>query len=141
MATTPNSRIFPQAPNNSQVQFTDANGTVEVDLWTPGSNGGVCKLISACGNHTADKTLSIYYHDGTNSRLLFSVTVADLAGTNGGTDPAKNVLNGTDFPCLLLDSAGNRFVMLESGHKLRAVLNANCESGKTLQVFAAGEDY
>ena len=59
-------------------------------------------------------------HDGTNDIPIASLLVVANAGTEGTNVAAVSGLNATKMPYLEKDLAGNYFLPLAPGHKLRA---------------------
>jgi hypothetical protein len=140
MAVTPNSVVTPQALNTSAKVFTEANAATKQNLVTTGANGTLIRSVTVATNNSADRQLNLFYYTGTTATLLASVTVPDLSGSDGGTNPVKNALNTTDFPGLPLDANENPYLWVAAGHSIQAAFDANMAAGKTANVNTLAED-
>lgn len=116
-------------------QFTSSNGTTTADITTADANGPIrIDSLSVSSNDTAAATMTVTLTDGTTGLGCTSVAVTAAAHVN--------LLTSTNLaPLVGNDAAGNTFIELPKGWKLRAVLAANPSSGKTLTVQARWGTY
>lgn len=109
-------------------RLVDSDSTNVVDL-IDNSGGSVAVKIEAltiCTDNTADRVYKFWYYDGSVAHLLGSVTVPDLSGTNGVTDPRVNVLSTTG----VAGPDGVPCMWVGAGKKLQVSLDSALATGK-----------
>lgn len=123
---------FTNTPNVQTSQVTVANtardgtGTL-VDIFLGGANGSrVDQLKINAIATTVAGTVRIFYHDGTNARLIKEVLVTAI--TASGTVAAWSA-------DVSLSSEG--YLLVENGHKLQA----STEVAASFNLLATGGDY
>ena len=138
MATTP---TYPATtgPVNLAKRLLPADSSNIVDVYDNSAGTAAVKVesLTITTTNTADRIAKFYLYSGTTSFLLGSVTVPDLSGTNGPTDPRINVLStlgtaGADgVPC----------VWIAAGKKLQARLDSALAADKVLDIVGRGIVY
>lgn len=124
-------------------QFTNANGTTEADVWTAEADDMVdINNISVTSDDTSARILQFYISDGTNSYPAWAESIAIEAGTKSdGTVAAVDAIGAGKCKHYLLDGAGNKFIRLPKGFKLRAKCLVAPTSGKLINVFVTGASH
>jgi hypothetical protein len=118
-------------------QITAATGTADLDLVAAGTYGSLIETISATTTSTGNVEVDLKVHDGTNSFVVGSFTVAGGSGTDGGTNDAVSALNSTELPWLRDDLT----IGLATGCTLRVAAHAALATGKVVDLVAFGGDY
>ena len=123
---------------NTQIAntFVNADSTDVKDIVNGATDGTVIQDLIATSNDSADRILNIYLYDGGASRLIGSVTIPDLSGTDGGTNVSVSLLNVTDIPSL--DKRDDGVILLASGQKLQCAAQVAVTADKTITVTAIG---
>lgn len=142
-ATSPNSIITAQTPNNGVAQFlqgTDTAGTYKT-LYTAGTNGSIIKGIYATSNDgTASHLLTCQV---VRSTVLYGGTAVNVPLNSGFTAsvPPVNVMSAINWPGLPLDSDGNPFMYMASGDLLRCTYATALTTSTLLNVVAEASDF
>lgn len=137
MSTTP---TYPSAagPTSVRKRIADSDSTNLVDL-LDNSGGATAVKIEALGattDNTADRIVKLWLLSGGVTYLLGSMTIPDLSGTNGATDPRVNLMA---LPYLATAGAdGVPCFYVGAGEKLQASLDSALASGKYLWVVGRG---
>lgn len=128
VATYPTSyQVYTGTPRAGSCQLANADGTTAKDFsnFTPvGVGTRVTEIRCASGPTTAPGgtyIVNILLHDGTNSRVLETVTLANSASQLQAIFTYQNLV-------------------LPSGYKLQAVARTTLTSGATLDFVAFGAD-
>jgi hypothetical protein len=121
--------------------FPAASSTTEADIIpVDASIDRRIDSITIATDDTAVALCNLYLHDGTNDYQLTNIPTAITAGMTalGATAPT-NVLGHANMTGIVqADSAGNKFLIIPRGWKLRAKFNAALTSGKTAWVQVRG---
>jgi hypothetical protein len=141
MATTP---TYPTAtgPTNIGKRIIPSDTTTLVDVVDNSAGTSALRIdeLNISTNNSADRVVSFWLYgvsDSTNADLIGSVTVPDLSGSNGATDPRVAVLPrlgtvGADgVPCL----------WVEAGKKLQASVDAAIAADKILYITGRKVSY
>ena len=138
MATTP---TYPAATCHvliaKRVLPADTTTILDVKDNSAGTEAVKVDALSITTNNSADRVATIYLHDGTTSFRLGSVTVPDLAGSDGATNPRINVLGslgvagGDGVPC----------IWIPAGCKLQVGMDAAIAADKVLDVIGRAVDF
>ncbi|MDQ7835460.1 MAG: hypothetical protein RDU24_08770 [Humidesulfovibrio sp.] len=136
--TTP---IYAGVAIGNLVSFPAASSTTEADLTTV--TAGVDQRIDSITIATDDTAVALcnlYLHDGTNDYQITNVPTAITAGSKSdGATPPTNVLGHANMAGIVqADIAGNKFLIIPAGWKLRAKFNAALTSGKTAWIQTRG---
>lgn len=121
-------------PVNIGKQIVNADGTSILDVYD-NQTGAAVKITSLniTTDNDANLVVSFYQYGvsgGTNSDLLGSVSVPDLSGTNGVTDPKVNVLDTLGVQ----ESDGTYTIWIGSGKKLQAKVDSAVTAAKTMWI-------
>jgi len=138
MATTP---TYPAATGYTAVavRLLPATSTDLVDAFD-NSAGTLAYKIDALAittDNTADRVATFYLLSGATAYRLGSVTVPDLSGSDGATNPRVNVLTtlgtaGADgVPCL----------WIPAGCKLQVGLDSAVAADKVLDIIGRAQDF
>lgn len=143
MAVTPNSIVTPQSLSTTGIQFTDANGTVAQTIASGGTNGCIVRRVAATSSDSAARYLTLTVTpSGGSERIVGKITLPITAGRHAtNATPSVNVLNSTDLPWLMMDTCGNMCLPLGPGDVVKAVLDANCTAGLTVDVVTVQENF
>jgi len=142
-ATTPNSVVTAQTPNRGIVQFlqgTDSAGTYKT-LYTAGSNGSKCNAMWMTNNDASATHLVTVQI--VNSAVKYggtALTSVSSAGFVSGT-AAQNLMTGTVWPGLPLDSDGNPFITLVSGDTIQATFGTTLTSSDLINIVVNCADF
>lgn len=129
--------IFVGVPQDWAVELDNADGTSLVTLMTAGDDGSLLEGMSACSDDTSAVELDLYLNDGASDFYLGSASIPAGAGTDGGTTPAVNVWNQTDFPWIQ-DEMTRR---LGSGSLIKVAAHTAITAAKVVHIAAWGGDY
>lgn len=135
-----NSLFLPVGYNNNAVSFTSADTTTLKTVFTASANDSDVKALLAASTDSAAINLQIYISRGGTDYQIGCVNIPANSGTNGVAN-AVDLLNGTNIPGLLVDSAGKLYLALKTGDTLRVACLATMTAAKTLWVTAIGQDY
>ena len=135
MATAP---TYPAATGPVAIakRISDSDSTNIVDVYD-NSGGSVAVKVEALNvstDNTADRIVKFYLYSGSTAFLLGSVTVPDLSGTNGSTDPRINALTTLG----VAGADGVPTIWVPAGCKLQASLDAALASGKYSYITGRG---
>lgn len=114
--------IFIKAPLNNTANtqfantFVNGDGTSAKDIVNGATDGTVIQDLIATSSSTDAELLQVFLYDGGAARLIGTITVPTLAGTDG-TEPAVSLLNTTDIPSLAKRDDGA--LLLAAGQKLQ----------------------
>jgi len=139
MAKT-NEAVFTQNAKAGRQTIANADGTTVKDLISAGADDTKVVAIAITSDDTAAVDVKIIYNDGTNDDVIGIVNVPITSGM-AASKPAVNAMNTTDMPFLPKDNAGNTYLTIKTGHKLRVQALATVTSGKTVKVVALAEDF
>jgi len=113
-------------------RIADSDSTNIVDVYD-NSGGSVAVKIESLiitTDNSADRIAKFYLHDGSISQLMGSVSVPDLSGTNGTTDPRINVLSTLG----VASADGVLCIWVPPACKLQASLDSALAGGKYMYV-------
>lgn len=136
--------IFVGSISGKLTEFTNANGVTEADVFAgDASEATRIDTLSVSTDDTAAGVIYFFLSDGTNDKKVAAISVAASSGTlNTGATPPVDVMRHANFkPLLVADAAGNYFMDIPAGWKLRAAMNAAPTSGKFFWVAAKGGKY
>lgn len=138
MATTP---TYPSSTGPVRVakQLLPADSSNIVDVYDNSLGAAAIKVevLRIITNNTADRIVTFYIYSGSTSYKYGSVTVPDLSGTNGLTDPTVDVIArlgsaGADgVPC----------IWILAGCKLQASLDSALAADKTMDIVGRAITY
>ena len=120
-----------------QLAPADSSNIVDVHDNSAGQTALKIEALRIVTNNTADRIATFYIYAGSTSYKYGSVTVPDLSGTNGVTDPAVNVIArlgsaGADgVPC----------IWLMAGCKLQVSLDSALANDKTMDIIGRAITY
>lgn len=120
--------------------FVNADSTTAKTIYTAGSNDAIIKTLNLTSNDTSAVNIQLLVNDGTADRLLGTVRVATLSGTDGAA-PSVDALGGTLIPSLPYDANGKRVLPLQAGHILKWAPLVAVTAAKTVTLFAQAEEY
>lgn len=98
-------------------------------------------VLAVSTDDTADKDLTILFHDGTASKKATTVKIPLSSGITNAIAPVNLIIHAQMAPHVCTDAAGNKFINLPPGWKIRAQEAASPTSGKKMWVFARGGKY
>jgi len=96
--------------------FANGDGTGAKDIVTGATDGTVIQDLIATSSSTGAELMQVLFYDGATARLIGTVNVPTLSGTDG-TAPSVSLLNTTDIPSLAKRDDGS--ILLASGQKLQ----------------------
>lgn len=105
--------IFALVPKNIASVITAADTTNKIAAYTAKADGSIIISMAACSFDAVSMVLVVSINTGTNIRVLGSVTIPALSGTDGVTAPF-NVFTKANIPALQSDSS----LVLQAGHTL-----------------------
>jgi hypothetical protein len=105
--------IFALVPKTVASQITASDTTSNIVVYTAGANGGAVVSLAACSFDASDMVLVVSVNTGSVVRVLGSVTIPALSGTDG-TVGAFNVFTKANIPALQSDGS----LILEAGDTL-----------------------
>jgi len=114
--------------------FANGDGTTAKDIVTGATDGTVIQDLVATSSSTGATVLQVLFYDGATARLIGTVNVPTLSGTNG-VAPSVSLLNTTDIPSLAKRDDGS--ILLAVGQKLQIAPVAAVANG-LLTVTAIG---
>lgn len=122
--------------------ITELADTTETDIF-PGDVAESTRIDSlvATTDDTADKDLILLLHDGTASKKAATLKIPLTSGLTNAIGPVNLLAHTMLAPHVCEDAAGNKFLDLPPGWKLRAACAAAPTSGKKLCIFARGGRY
>lgn len=132
-----------KSPN---AQITNASGTSAVQLAYNGSNysvgadDAVVKSLMAVSTDSAAKNVQVIVNDGTNDRVIGTVPIPALAGSDG-TVVAVDLLNSVYMPGLPIDQNGKRVLPLKGAAVLKVKAVATLTAAKTIDVTSVIEEF
>lgn len=135
------SASFPSDVVLVKKRLADSDSTNVVDVYdnSAGTKALKVEALGVTTDNTADRILKVYLHDGSVSHLMGSVTVPDLTGTNGATDPRVSLLSVTNLAPAGAD--GVPCLWIPAGCKLQASLDAALATGKYLYITGRAVSY
>jgi hypothetical protein len=125
------SPIFELVPTNKGVQFTISDTTAKKTIQTGGTNGTRVDAVFCSTNDTTTVNLAFYINDGSTD---FYIGVVNLPVGAGYTTVARVDAMATLSPTL-------GYLVLPSGHILKAACVATMTTAKVTDVLAVGGDY
>lgn len=120
--------------------FVNADSTTAKTLYTAGGNDAVVKVLNFASNDTSAVNIALYVNDGTADRLIGTIRVATLSGTDGAAASVDG-LSGTLIPSLPYDANGKRVLPLKAGHILKWAPLVAVTAAKTVTAFGVAEEY
>lgn len=123
--------IWELVPTDKGQQFTSGDTTTKKNIQTGGANGSRIDSIMCSTNDTAAVNLAFYINDGTTDFYIGNVNLPIGAGY---TTVARVEALATLAPAL-------GYLVLPSGHILKANCVATMTAAKTTDVVAMGGDY
>lgn len=131
--------IFIGTPKRGMVTIVNADASTLKTVVTAGSSGSKLVSLMATSDNTADVLLQVYVTRSGTDYLVCSATVTTLAGTNGVTTPAADLLiNLRGDPH---DNDGQRYQFLESGDVLKVKSTTTVVAAKTVAIHAVYGDF
>ena len=121
-------------------QILPADTTTKKTLYTASSDDAVLKSLMATSTDTAAMNVALYVNDGTADRLIGTVNVPALSGSNG-TAAAVDLLSGTAMPGLGFDQNGKRILSLKNGAILKAAVLVTVTAAKQIDILGVVEEY
>ena len=141
MSATP---TYPAAtgPINIAKRVVPADTTDLVDVVDNSAGLTALKIeaLNISTNNSADRIVSFWIYGvsgATNADLLGSVTVADLSGSNGTTDPRVPVMPRIGTP----GADGVPCLWIAAGKKLQASVDAAIDANKILYITGRAITY
>ena len=126
--------IFPDGPKNIASVITAADTTNKIVALTAGTDSSIIVSLSAVSFDASDMVLVVSINTGAAIRVIGSVTVPALSGSDGTVAPL-NVFTKANIPSLQSD---NSFV-LQTGHTLE--VNALVTVGGNVDITGIAGDY
>ncbi len=139
MAKT-NEAVFTQNANIARATIVNADGTTAKSLISAGADDTKITGIALTTDDSAAVNVQVILNDGSNDTVIGIVNVPITSGF-AASIPGVNGMNATDLPHLPIDSAGNPYIMLKTGHSLKVAALAAVTAAKTLYAVALGEDF
>ncbi|MDO9082913.1 MAG: hypothetical protein Q7U56_06485 [Humidesulfovibrio sp.] len=122
--------------------ITELSDTTETDIFVGDAVEATrVDVLAVSTDDTADKDLIILFHDGTASKKATTVKIPLTSGLTNALAPVNLITSAQMAPHVCADAAGNRFLNLPPGWKIRAQEAAAPTSGKKMWVFARGGKY
>ncbi len=123
-------------------KITELSDTTETDIFVGDSVEATrVDVLAVSTDDTADKDLILLFHDGTASKKASTVKIPLTSGLTNALAPVNLITSAQMAPHVCADAAGNRFLNLPPGWKIRAQEAAAPTSGKKMWVFARGGKY
>jgi hypothetical protein len=123
-------------------KITELSDTTETDIFLgDASESTRIDALVVTTDDTAAKDLVILFHDGTVSKKATTVSVPLTSGMTNAATPVNLLGHAQMASHVCLDAAGNKYLNLPPGWKLRAAEAAAPTSGKKMWVFARGGKY
>jgi len=120
-------RIVPADSTNIVDVYDNSAGTKPIKI----------EVLRITTDNTADRIVTLYVYSGSTSFRYGSVTVPDLSGSNGITDPTVDVIARLGTP----GADGVPCIWLLSGCKLQASLDSAIAANKIMDVIGRGLTY
>lgn len=115
----------------------DSTNIVDVHDNSAGTKPIKIEVLRITTDNSADRILTLYIYSDSMSRRYGSVTVPDLSGSNGSTDPAIDVIARLGTP----GADGVICIWLLPGCKLQVALDAALAANKIMDVIGRGLTY
>ncbi len=123
-------------------KITELADTTETDIFVGDSVESTrVDVLAIATDDTADKDLILLFHDGTASKKAALVKIPLSSGNTNALAPVNLLAHAQLAAHVCADAAGNRFINLPPGWKIRAQEAAAPTSGKKMWVFARGGKY
>lgn len=139
VANVPNGGVgLIAASANTVTLGSNTNGAT---IYTVGTKGGRCYMLTAVTDDTVTVNVFIYIYRGTT---VIPIGLVNVPLSSGNTNAARfnvNFLDGSNITGLPLDNAGNRYIPLMANDVLKCGALANLTAAKTCWVQAQGSDY
>jgi hypothetical protein len=126
--------IFALVPKNVASVITAADTTNKIVSITAGTNGTAIISLGAVSFDAADMVLVVSVNTGSNIRVLGSVTVPALSGSDGLVAPF-NIFTKANIPALQSDNS----LILQAGYTLE--INALVTVTGNVDVTGVAGDY
>jgi hypothetical protein len=138
-AVTTNQAVFVQKPRWPHLQIVAADTTTAKTLFTcPADGAKIVGMFVTTSDTTANGVqISVL---NTSTYVIATVTVPLSAGYVAGA-PAVNLLSGTNWPGLPLDSDGNPYFYCESGDVLQAAATLTLVSAEVMNIFVVAANF
>lgn len=123
-------------------KITELTDTTETDVFL-GDVAESTRIDSlvVTTDDTAAKDLIVLLHDGTASKKAATVSIPLTSGLTNALKPVDLLRHDQMAAHVCADGAGNKFLDLPPGWKLRVAEAAAPTSGKKMWVFARGGKY
>lgn len=129
-----------QTLKNPAASLANADGTTAKTLYTVGANDAVMKSLTVTSTDTSNRAIQVILNDGVTSRVLGTVSVTALAGTDG-TVAAVDLFSSTWLPGLPIDQNGKRYLPLAFGQVVKIAAVVAVTAAKTVDCIACVEEY
>lgn len=134
------SLFLTQTLKNPAASLANADGTTAKTLYTVATNDAVMKSLCITSTDSAARNVQVVLNDGSTSRVLGTVPVPALSGTDG-TQPAVDAFSSSWLPGLPIDQNGKRYLPLASGQVVKVGAVVAVTAAKTIDCIAAVEEY
>jgi hypothetical protein len=123
-------------------KITELADTTETDVFVGDSVESTrVDFLAVSTDDTANKDLILLFHDGTASKKATTVSIPLSSGMTNAIAPVNLMAHVQLAPHVCADAAGNKFINLPPGWKIRAQEAAAPTSGKKMWIFARGGKY
>lgn len=119
--------------------IVNADASTKKTVVTAGANGSKVLALTAANDDTIDRLVQVWLTRSGTPYLMGSATVTTLAGTNGVTTPAVDLLSY--IPGLPRDGDGQKYLILESGDTLQVSSTTTVVAAKTVTITGIFGDY
>jgi len=105
--------IFTLTPKSIASVVTAADTTTGIPVYSAGTDGGAVVSLGVCSFDAAAMNLVVSINTGSSVRVIGTVNVPALSGTDGTTAPV-NILTKANIPALQSDNT----LILQAGYSL-----------------------
>lgn len=126
--------IFTLTPKSIASVITAADTTTAIPVYSAGADGGAVVSVGVCSFDASEMNIVLTVDTGSSTRVLGTVNVPALSGTDGATAPV-NVLTKANIPACQSDNT----LILQAGHVLQ--VEALATVGGNIDVTGIAGDY
>lgn len=105
--------IFTLTPKSIASVITAADTTTGIPVYSAGTEGGAVVSLGVCSFDAAEMNLVVSINTGSSVRVIGTVNVPALSGTDGTTAPV-NIFTKANIPALQSDNT----LILQTGYSL-----------------------
>lgn len=117
-----------------------ADTTTKKTIYTASADDAVIKTLNITSTDTAAMNVQLYVNDGTADRLLGTIPVPALSGTNG-TVISVDMLDGSKIPGLAYDMNGKRILALKAGAIVKVAVLVTVTAAKQIDIYGTVEEF